>query len=100
MRSSADCTANAKAPRRPLCDLQDFGPKHLKGIGGPVRAWGVLRPASVESRFEALHAGALTELVDQSTTPPGGLHGQARTVDHPQNGRAQHSPRTRARVKI
>jgi hypothetical protein len=32
--------------------------------------------------------------------PPPGLHGQARTVDHPQNGRAQHSPRARARAKI
>src|SRR4029077_721332 len=35
----------------------------LKGIGSPVRAWAVLRPASVESRFDALHAGGLTELV-------------------------------------
>ena len=30
---------------------------------GPVRAWAALRPASVESRFEALHASGLTELV-------------------------------------
>ena len=28
-----------------------------------MRAWAALRPASVESRFEALHAGGLTELV-------------------------------------
>ena len=28
-----------------------------------MRAWAVLRPASVESRFEALHASGLTELV-------------------------------------
>jgi predicted ATPase len=28
-----------------------------------VRAWAVLRSASVESRFEALHAGGLTKLV-------------------------------------
>ena len=46
-----------------LFDLQDLGAKDLKGIGGPVRAWAVLRPASVESRFEALHASGLTELV-------------------------------------
>ena len=46
-----------------LFDLQDFGAKDLKGIGGPVRAWSVLRPASVESRFEALHASGLTRLV-------------------------------------
>ena len=38
-------------------------PKDLKGIAGPVRAWAALRPASVESRFEALHASGLTELV-------------------------------------
>src|SRR5262249_16353332 len=28
-----------------------------------VRAWAALRPSSVESRFEALHAGELTELI-------------------------------------
>ena len=28
-----------------------------------MRAWAVLRPASIESRFEALHASGLTELV-------------------------------------
>jgi hypothetical protein len=46
-----------------LFDLQDLGGQDLKGIGGPVRAWAALRPASVESRFEALHASGLTELV-------------------------------------
>jgi class 3 adenylate cyclase len=46
-----------------LFDLQDLGAQDLKGIGGPVRAWAALRPASVESRFEALHASGLTELV-------------------------------------
>ena len=46
-----------------LFHLQDLGAQELKGIGGPVRAWAVLRPASVESRFEALHASGLTELV-------------------------------------
>ena len=35
----------------------------LKGIAGPVRAWAVLRSASVESRFDALHASGITELV-------------------------------------
>jgi class 3 adenylate cyclase len=35
----------------------------VEGIGGQMRAWSVLRPASVESRFEALHASGLTELV-------------------------------------
>jgi class 3 adenylate cyclase len=46
-----------------LFELQDLGAKDLKGIGGPVRAWAALRPATVESRFEALHASGLTELV-------------------------------------
>jgi class 3 adenylate cyclase len=46
-----------------LFDLQDLGGQDVKGIGVPVRAWAVLHPASVESRFEALHASGLTELV-------------------------------------
>ena len=46
-----------------LFELEDLGAKDLKGIMGPVRAWAALRPASVESRFEALHATGLTELV-------------------------------------
>ncbi|HWZ13100.1 MAG TPA: adenylate/guanylate cyclase domain-containing protein, partial [Acidobacteriaceae bacterium] len=46
-----------------LLELQDLGAQGLKGITGPVRAWAALRPASVESRFEALHTGGLTELV-------------------------------------
>ena len=46
-----------------LFDLEDLGAKDLKGIGGSVSVWAVLRPASVESRFEALHASGLTELV-------------------------------------
>ena len=39
-----------------LFELEDLGAKDLKGIAGPVRAWAALRPASVESRFEAFHA--------------------------------------------
>jgi class 3 adenylate cyclase len=46
-----------------LFDLQDLGAQDVKGIGASVRAWAVLRPASVESRFEALHASGLIELV-------------------------------------
>jgi hypothetical protein len=46
-----------------LFELGDLGAQNLKGIEGPVRAWAALRPSSVESRFDALHAGALTELV-------------------------------------
>src|SRR5262249_58904207 len=46
-----------------LFELDDLGAKNLKGVEGPVRAWAALRPSSMESRFEALHAGGLTELV-------------------------------------
>jgi class 3 adenylate cyclase len=46
-----------------LFELEDLGAKNLKGVEGPVRAWAALRPSSMESRFEALHAGGLTELV-------------------------------------
>jgi class 3 adenylate cyclase len=46
-----------------LFELQDLGPKDLKGIAGSVRAWAALRASSVESRFEAFHAKELTALV-------------------------------------
>src|ERR1700730_3010392 len=46
-----------------LFELANLGLKELKGISGPVRAWAALRPGSVESRFEALHASGMTALV-------------------------------------
>jgi class 3 adenylate cyclase/predicted ATPase len=46
-----------------LFELHDLGPQELKGVAGDVRAWAALRPASVESRFDALHGSGLTELV-------------------------------------
>ena len=46
-----------------LFELGDLGPKDLKGIAGPVRAWAALRASSVESRFDALHTTGLTALV-------------------------------------
>jgi predicted ATPase len=46
-----------------LFELEDLGSQELRGISGQVRAWFALRPASVESRFEAFHATGLTELV-------------------------------------
>jgi class 3 adenylate cyclase len=46
-----------------LFELEDLGPAALKGIAGPTRAWAALRARSVESRFEAMHAAALTALV-------------------------------------
>ena len=46
-----------------LFELEDLGAQDLKGVVGSVQAWAALRPASVESRFEALHATSLTALV-------------------------------------
>jgi AAA ATPase domain/Adenylate and Guanylate cyclase catalytic domain len=46
-----------------LFEFEDLGAQDLKGISGSVRAWAALQPSSVESRFEAMHAGGLTELV-------------------------------------
>ena len=46
-----------------LFELNDLGQQELKGISGPTRAWMALRSASVEGRFEAMHASGLTDLV-------------------------------------
>ena len=46
-----------------LFELEDLGAKNLKGVAERTRAWAALRPSSVASRFEALHASGLTELV-------------------------------------
>jgi len=46
-----------------LFDFEDLGPHELKGISEPVQAWAALRPASVEGRFEAMHASGLTSLI-------------------------------------
>ena len=46
-----------------LFELDDLGSQDLKGFAGSARAWATLRPVFAESRFEALHASGLTELV-------------------------------------
>ena len=46
-----------------LFELEDLGPRVIKGIDRPTRAWAVLRASSVASRFEALHPMGLTALV-------------------------------------
>src|SRR5262249_22600825 len=46
-----------------LFELQDLRPHELKGIAGPIRAFAVVRPRSIASRFEAMHPGGMTELV-------------------------------------
>jgi predicted ATPase len=56
----------AKSIRRllgSLFELTDLGPQELKGIARAMRAFAVLKASSVESRFEAMHAGGLTALV-------------------------------------
>src|SRR6476646_4204373 len=51
-----------------LFELEDLGARDLKGVAGPVRVWTALRPSGLESRFEALHASGLTELVGRRRT--------------------------------
>jgi len=46
-----------------LFEFEDLGPQEFKGAAEPVQAWAALRSTSVESRFEALHASGLTEIV-------------------------------------
>jgi class 3 adenylate cyclase len=56
----------AKSTRRlvgNLFELEDLGGQDLRGISGRVQIWAALRPSSFESRFDALHASGLTELV-------------------------------------
>jgi class 3 adenylate cyclase len=42
-----------------LFELADLGDLELKGVSGSVKAWTALRPSSVESRFDALHASGV-----------------------------------------
>ena len=46
-----------------LFDLTDLGTHRLKGYAEPVRAWQVVQEGAAESRFAALHGGALTPLI-------------------------------------
>ena len=53
----------AESTRRLVGELFEYQAVGVKGIGGPVSAWQVLRPSAVASRFEALRGLALTPLV-------------------------------------
>jgi class 3 adenylate cyclase len=55
--------ANTRKLLGKLFELEDLGAQGLKGITGQVPAWVAVRPSSVESRFDALHATGLTALV-------------------------------------
>ena len=46
-----------------LFEYRDRGRIEVKGIATPVQAYEVVRPSTVESRFEALHTTGLTALV-------------------------------------
>jgi class 3 adenylate cyclase len=61
-----DAVVIAAGTRRLVGDLfeyRELGAVEVKGIGGTVPAWQVLRPSAVESRFEALHGSALSPLI-------------------------------------
>jgi class 3 adenylate cyclase len=56
----------ASGTRRLVGDLfeyRDLGAAEVKGIAAPVPAWQVVRPSTVESRFEALRGSSPTRLV-------------------------------------
>jgi len=44
-------------------ELAELGAQSLKGFAEPVAAWRVVGQSAAESRFEAAHQGALTQLV-------------------------------------
>jgi class 3 adenylate cyclase/predicted ATPase len=44
-------------------EYRDIGPVQLKGFPEPLQAWHVVRPSSIESRFEAFRSTGLAPLV-------------------------------------
>jgi class 3 adenylate cyclase/predicted ATPase len=60
----------ATSTRRLLGDVfvcEDLGSHDLKGISEPVKAWRVTGERAVESRFEAMRSGRLTQFVGRQT---------------------------------
>ena len=55
--------ANTRRLVGDLFEFHDLGGVEAKGFAEAVRAWQVLRPSLVESRFEALRASSLTPFV-------------------------------------
>jgi class 3 adenylate cyclase/predicted ATPase len=47
--------------------VNDLGGHNLKGFDNPVRAWGVTSETMLESRFEATHDIALTQMIGRNT---------------------------------
>src|SRR5437016_5878552 len=61
-------TGVAASTRRLLGDLfrlRDLGRHEVKGIAEPIAAWAVEGVSDSESRFEAVHAAGLTDLIDR-----------------------------------
>jgi class 3 adenylate cyclase len=46
-----------------LFDLEDLGGKDLKGLSGSEQVWAGVRANPMDSRFDALHASGVTQLV-------------------------------------
>ena len=62
----------AASTRRLLGDLfrlRDLGRHEFKGIAEPVTAWAVEGVSASESRFEAVHAAGLTDLIGRENDP-------------------------------
>ena len=58
----------ASSTRRLLGDvfrLRDLGVHKVKGIAEPIGAWGVIGVSTSQSRFEAVHAAGLTDLINR-----------------------------------
>src|SRR5207249_4605342 len=56
----------AEATRRlvgNLFEYRDLGTREIKGLDAPVAVWQVLRPSTVDSRFEALRSASLSPLI-------------------------------------
>ena len=67
--ADSDTVVIADATRRLIGDLfeyRDLGAVELKGVPELLRAWQVLGPSAVASRFEALRGSALTRLVGRN----------------------------------
>jgi len=46
-----------------LFEYRDLGRAEVRGFAGPVQIWQVVRPGTIDSRFEALRAASTTPLV-------------------------------------
>ena len=55
--------ANTRRLTSGLFEYRDLGTASVKGFGAPVQVWQVTGASAVDSRFEALRASGVTELV-------------------------------------